>query len=82
MGVASLVLGICSIVFTVISFGCAAWVSIVLGIVGAVLGAVDLKKKKNTGLPNGMSKAGLICSIIGLAIGLLVLVVFSTVSYW
>lgn len=80
MGVASLVLGICSIVFTVVSLGCSAWISIVLAVVGVILGAVDTKKKKESGLPNGMSKAGLICSIIGLCMGIIVLFFYSAVA--
>jgi len=79
MGIASLVLGICSIVFTVVSAGCLAWISIILGIVGTILGAIDLKKKKETGLPNGMAKAGLICSVIGLCIAIIALVFYSAI---
>ena len=79
MGIASLVLGICSIVFTVFSAGCLAGISIVLGIVGTILGAIDLKKKKETGLPNGITKAGLVCSVIGLCISIIALVFYIAV---
>jgi len=80
MGVASLVLGICSIVFSIISFGCLAWISIILGIIGIVLGAIDIKKKNNAGLPSGMSKAGLACSIIGLCMALVIMFIFTAAA--
>ena len=55
--VASLVLGIVSIVF---NFFGLSLLGLILGIVGIVLGVV--KKKKN---PTGMATAGLVLSIIG-----------------
>ena len=61
MGIASLVLGIISVVLAV--FG-GTWVASVLGIVGIILGAVGKK--------NGAScaAAGLVLSIIGTSLGL------------
>ena len=63
MAVASLVLGICSLVFPFIGLG---WLSVVLGLVGIILGA--LARKKETG--KGMATAGLVMSIIAVALGL------------
>lgn len=63
MAVASLVLGICSLVFPFIGLG---WLSVLLGIVGIVLGA--LGKKKNTE-KQGMATAGIVMSIIAVALG-------------
>jgi hypothetical protein len=80
MGIASLVLGICSIVFTIVSFGCLGWVSIVLGLVGVILGAVDVKKKKENGIPCGLSKAGMICSIVGMCFAIIGLVVLAAIA--
>ena len=63
MAVASMVLGICSLVFPFIGLG---WLSVLLGLVGIILGA--LARKKETG--KGMATAGLVMSIIAVALGL------------
>ncbi len=57
LGVASLVLGIVSIIFSFIGL---STIGLIIGIVGIVLGV--MARKKN---PTGMAKAGLVCSIIG-----------------
>ncbi len=74
MGVASLVVGICSIVFAVISWGCLWWLSLILGVVGVVLGIIDMKKKKESGEAFAMAKGGFICSIIGICMVLIFLI--------
>ena len=61
MAVASLVLGIVSIVFS--------FIGLIPGIVGLILGIVAKKKA-----PSGMATAGLVCSIIGVAMTLLVII--------
>lgn len=66
MAVASLVLGIISVVFPFIGLGI---IGLLTGIVGLILAIVA--KKKN---PSGMATAGLVLSIIGISITLLVLV--------
>ncbi len=55
-GIASLVLGIISIVFVFFN----QLLGVIVGIVGIVLAV--MAKKKN---PTGMAKAGLVCSIVG-----------------
>ena len=62
MGIASLVLGIISVVWS--CFG-GTWLSSVIGIVGIILGAVGKKKGANC------AAAGLVLSIIGTVLGLL-----------
>lgn len=64
MAVASLVLGICSLVFPFIGLG---WLSMILGIVGIILGALGRKKAEK----KGMATAGIVMSIIAVALGLL-----------
>lgn len=64
MAVASLVLGICSLVFPFIGLG---WLSALLGIVGIVLGALGKKNVEK----QGMATAGIVMSIIAVALGLL-----------
>ena len=64
VAVASLVLGICSLVFPFIGLG---WLSCIVGIVGTILGALgrkDLEKK-------GMATAGMVMSIISVAFGVI-----------
>jgi len=66
MAVAALVLGIVSIVFSVIGLGI---FGLIPGIVGIILGIMAKKKA-----PSGMATAGLVLSIIGVALTLLILI--------
>ena len=61
--IASMVLGICAVVF-----GCClwAWLGIVLGIIAIVLGALVLKNKE---AGKGFAIAGLVCGIVGAVLG-------------
>lgn len=67
MNIASMVLGIVSLVF---SF-CLYYLSIPMSIVGLVLGLVGTSKAKNAGQPKGMGTAGVVMNIITLGIGIL-----------
>ncbi len=85
MGVASLVLGIISIIIGLVPF--CGIIALVPAIVGFILGIVDTVSKSKKHLPKGMSIAGLILSIIAIIfiIGYFVLVglgtaIFSTAS--
>lgn len=66
MGIAALVLGILSIIFVAVPF-----LNLVLGIVGIVLGALGMKKDTKY---KSLAKAGLVTSIVGLSITVLVVV--------
>ena len=70
MGVASLVLGIIALVldFALGAFG-AAWVGLLLGVVGIILGALGRKNPEK----RGIATAGLVCSIIAVVLGGIVL---------
>lgn len=70
MGVASLVLGIISIILALFSAGILGWVAGILGIIGIILGALGRKNEKG----RGIATAGLVCSIIGTILGLLLYV--------
>ena len=61
MAVASLVLGIVSIVFALIVP--VAWIGIIAGVIGIVLGVVAKKQE-----PSGMATGGIVTSIIGTAL--------------
>ena len=65
MGIASLVLGIVSVVWS--CFG-GTWLSAVVGIVGIILGAIGKKNGAKCAV------AGLVLSIIGTVLGLLLYV--------
>lgn len=68
MAVASLVLGIISIVFAVIGLGLPiGFICGVVGIVMGILGKKDMAKAS-------MAKAGFICSIVGTALSILTLI--------
>lgn len=60
MGVASLVLGIISIICGVFLSGF-QWVGAIVGLIGIILGAAGRKNLEKSGLATG----GLVCSIIG-----------------
>ena len=62
MGVASLVIGIISIVLSFIP--CVNWFALVPSIVGIILGAVGLSKAKKANEPTGCATAGLVLNII------------------
>lgn len=66
MGVASLVLGIVSVVIGVI-FPAAGWIGAIIAILGIILGAVGKKNAEK----KGVAQAGLVLSIIGLVLCLL-----------
>lgn len=64
MAIASLVLGICALVFPFIGLG---WLSVLIGVVGIVLGALGRKNSEK----QGMATAGIVMSIIAVALGLI-----------
>ena len=66
MGIAALILGIVCVVLCWIPIW--NWVGIALGVVGIILGAVGMSKAKKTGKGKGVAVAGLVLSIIGVAI--------------
>lgn len=76
LAVASMVLGIVSIVFAFLF----VWIGLIAGIVGIILAVMSRKNPAK----KGMGTAGLICSIIGVAIsGLMIacaLCVIGTIS--
>lgn len=65
MGVASLILGIVSVVLALFFSGF-GWLASILGLVGIILGAIARKQAKT-----GVATAGLVLSIIGLVLGML-----------
>ena len=67
MGVASLVLGIISLLIAIFTVGVYGWVAGIIGIIGIILGALGRKNEKGRGL----ATAGLVCSIIGLVLCLI-----------
>ncbi len=69
MGVASLVLGIISIVISFAGVGL-QWAGILPGLIGIILGVQGRKDPDNRGLATG----GLVCSIVGLVLCLIVYV--------
>lgn len=68
MAIASLVLGICSLVLPFIGLG---WISVLTGIVGIILGALGRKKDEEK---KSMATAGLVMSCIAVGLSLLMLI--------
>ena len=69
MAIAALVLGIVSLVFAVIP-GFQIFAPIV-GVVGIILGVISRKNLKAANQPTGMATAGMVMSIIGTVLGVL-----------
>lgn len=67
MGVASLVLGIIAVVIGLFTGGSLGWLGAILAIIGIILGALGKKNPEK----NGLATAGLVLSIIGLVLCLL-----------
>jgi len=70
MAIASLILGILAIVTSFIF----PYISPILGIVGIILGVIGRKNCAAANQPTGMATAGLVMSIIGTVLGLLLLI--------
>lgn len=71
-GIASMILGICSL--------CIPYVGILGAIVGLILGVIGKKKSLEAGMPSGMATAGIVMSIIALAWSI-VCVIYCVVCY-
>lgn len=69
MAIASLVLGIISLVFALIPG--VQFVGAIVGIVGIVLGAIARKNLSAANQPTGTATAGMVMSIIGTILGVL-----------
>ncbi len=74
LAVASMVLGIVSIVFSC----CFVYISIPCGIVGLILGAISIATKKGG---KGMAIAGIVCSIVSLAVTIIAAAVGASMYY-
>lgn len=66
MGVASLVLGIVSLVFGFIPF--CGIIAIIPAFIGLILGIVDAVKKSKSQEPKGMAIAGIVLSVIAIVV--------------
>ena len=66
MGIASLVLGIIAIIVDAATVGTAGIIGVILGIIGIILGVLGRKREET----RGVATAGLVCSIIGVVLGL------------
>ena len=75
LSIASMVLGICSLLFPFIGL---AWLSIFLAIVGLVLGVLGKKKDVAVGAPTGMATAGIVTSVVALAFAVLMTILCAT----
>ena len=72
MGVASLVLGIITILIGIFSAGVLGWLGAIMGIIGIILGALGRKNAPEG--KTGIATGGLVCSIIGTILSLLLYV--------
>ena len=70
MAVASLVLGIVAIVFSIIPG--LFFIGIIAGVIGIVLGVLAKKQLTAANQPTGMATGGMVTSIIGAALGLII----------
>ena len=68
LGIAGMVLGICSLVLWCFVYG-----AMTMAIVGAILSGVSISKAKAVGAKSGMAVAGLVCSIISMAFWIIII---------
>lgn len=73
LSIAGLVLGIVAIIFAFVPS--LNIVGFICGVVGIVLSAIAISQSKKAGEKNGMAVAGLVLSIISIAIGIIVVMV-------
>ncbi len=74
ISIAAMVLGIGSIVFSFVG-GILTWIGLAAAIVGLVLSISAKKKARAAGEPTGMATAGLVTSIIALALWVIMFIV-------
>jgi len=79
MAIASMVLGIVSLILP--------FAGLATAVVGLILGIIAMKKQKTVGASTGMAVAGMVCSIITLAINIILIFacyvpLWCTVSSW
>ena len=67
LGIAGMILGIISL-----AFFCLWYLAIPCAVASIILSAIGMSKSKNAGMKNGMATAGLICSIISVALALII----------
>ena len=67
MGIASLVLGIIAVIIGLFSAGSLGWAGAIMAIIGIILGALGRKEPEKSGI----ATAGMILSIIGLVLCLI-----------
>ena len=67
MCIASLVLGILSLVIGIFSSGLLGWLGAIFAVIGIILGALGRKDPEK----KGIATAGMVCSIIGLVLCLI-----------
>ena len=79
MGIASLVLGIVSLVLCFMPC-CLSYAALFTCIIGFVLGVIDVIKKKQTGEPKGQAIAGVVLNAIALALFILVFTLLASLS--
>lgn len=70
-----MVLGIVSL-----ALFCVWYIAIPCAIVAVILGAIGLNQSKSAGLKNGMAVAGIVCSVIAIAIVIIALAAACSVS--
>jgi hypothetical protein len=72
MAIASMVLGICSLVIP--------YVDSILAIIALVLGVISKKKLSEAGAPTGMATAGIVMAIIALAWSIVCIIICITAA--
>lgn len=84
LGIAALVLGICSLFFGIICnctcLGLGSIVSVITAIVGLILGILANKKSAAVGIKNKKAKVGIILSIVGIVFSVVLPILIFVVS--
>ena len=71
VAIAALVAGVLGLIIALFVNG---WVGLVISVVAIVLGAIGMKKAKETNSGKGLAVAGLVCGIVSTAICVIVII--------
>ncbi len=78
MGIASLVLGIVSLILAFVP--CCGIVSVIPAIIGLILGIVEVVKKKKAGEPKGKGIAGIVLGVVAIIVTIVWFLVFGVAA--
>lgn len=78
MGIASLVLGIVSLILAFVP--CCGIISVVPAVIGLILGIIEVVKKKKSGEPKGKGIAGIVLGVVAIIVTIVWFLIFGVAA--